>query len=536
MSNFPFYPQHDMMDCGSTCLRMIAKHYGKTLSIDKLRQKSNIGKLGVSMGGIAEGAEALGFRTLGVKTDFEKLAEDAPTPFIAHWNQSHFVVAYAVKSKIVKGKKSFEVSIADPAHGLLTYTEAEFKKAWVSTANQGREEGLALLLEPTPQFYEEEEDEQSKGIGSARLFRYLWAYKSLIVQLCVSLLAASVLQLIFPFLTQSVIDIGVHTHNLSYVSLVLVAQLMLTGGRVLVEFIRSWLLLYISSRINLSLLSDFFIKLMRLPLAFFDVKLFGDLMQRISDHSRIERFLTGTSLNVIFSVFNLFIFGAILAFYHLQIFFIFALGSVLYAFWVVIFLKYRRKLDYKQFTLNAQTQSNVVQLIQGMQEIKLANAERQKRWEWERLQARNFKLDMKSLALGQYQQAGAVAINEGKNIFITFLAAQAVINGQLTLGAMMAMQYIIGQLNAPIQELIQFMQNLQDAQISLERINEIHEQEEEDVGNSHLPLTPNVHCASKGGKTAFSVFSPPREGGGATVATGRSSLHLQNVSFQYAGS
>ncbi len=397
---------------------------------------------------------------------------------------------------------------------MLSYTQAEFLSRWQQDGGQG----LALLLEPAPQFYEEEDDEKSKGIGAARLFRYLWAYKPLIVQLCISLLAASALQLIFPFLTQSVIDIGVHTHNLSYVSLVLVAQLMLTFGRVLVEFIRSWLLLYISSRINLSLLSDFFIKLMRLPLSFFDVKLFGDLMQRISDHSRIERFLTGTSLNVLFSIFNLFIFGAVLAFYHLQVFFIFFAGSVLYACWIVLFLKYRRKLDYKQFALSAQTQSNVVQLIQGMQEIKLANAEMKKRWEWERLQARNFKLDMKSLALSQYQQAGAVALNEGKNIFITFLAAEAVISGQLTLGAMMAMQYIIGQLNAPIQELIQFVQNLQDAQISLERINEIHEQEEED---SHTPLL----WGGAGGGAVSELWE----------GVGLHSLHLQNVSFQYAG-
>jgi ATP-binding cassette, subfamily B, bacterial len=470
LKNFPFYKQQDVMDCGPTCLRMIAKHYGRNVPIDTLRRRSGINKLGVSLYGISEGATTLGLSTLGVKVTLDQLASEAPMPCVVHWQQGHFVVVYEITRT--------KVRVADPGLSLLTYTHAEFLQGW-KRDEQNR--GIALLVEPTPQFYDADEElpQVQRGIGWQRLVAYTLLYKPLLWQLGFSLVAASAIQLIFPFLTQSVVDIGVYTQDLSYIQLVLLAQLLLTLGRVSVEFVRAWLLLYVSTRLNLSILSDFFIKLMRLPLHFFDSKHFGDIMQRINDHHRIQQFLTGTSLQVLFSSFNLLIFGFVLAFYHLGVFMVFALGSGLYALWIVAFLKKRRELDFKQFSLNAQNQSSVVQLIQGMQEIKLANAETPKRWEWERLQVRHFKLGMKGLALGQYQQAGAVVLNEGKNIFITFLAAQAVVQGQLTLGAMLAMQYIIGQLNGPIQDLIQFIQQLQDASISLERINEVHTQADE---------------------------------------------------------
>jgi ATP-binding cassette subfamily B protein len=303
--------------------------------------------------------------------------------------------------------------------------------------------------------------------------------------LFLGLFVGSILQLVLPFLTQSVVDTGIQTHNLNFITIVLAAQLVLFVGRMSVEFIRSWILLHISTRINLTILSDFLAKLLRLPISFFDSKQTGDIMQRIGDHDRIEQFLTGTSLNVLFSMFNLVIFSVVLAHYNMTVFGVFVLASVLYTAWVMLFLRYRRQLDHKRFALASQNQSSLIQLIQGVQEIKLNNAEQLKRWQWENLQVRSFKLNLNSLAVGQFQQAGAMFINESKNIFISFLAATAVINGQMTLGGMMALQYIIGQLNSPIEQFIQFIQHWQDAKISLERLNEVHGLEDEDS-----PLNP----------------------------------------------
>lgn len=508
---------------------MVAKHYGRTFTAQSLRERAQIGKEGVSLLGISEGAEAIGFRTMGVKISFEKLAAEAPLPCVVHWDQNHFVVLYAIKgaggnwmSRIKGGRKApliidpnangqpkpfihpfradeneiiippngwsvfppipepvaqpsrrGTVYVADPGRGLVSYSAEEFCRHWLSAQTDGREEGVVLLLTPTPAFYEQE-DEKSTSYGFERVFGYLWQYKRLLVQLLLGLVVGSGLQLLFPFLTQSVVDVGINTDNLPFVYLVLGAQLMLMAGRLSVEFIRSWILLHISTRVNLSILSDFLIKLMRLPVSFFDTKQFGDLMQRIGDHHRIESFLTGQTLSVLFSMVNLVVFGVVLALYNMTIFGVFMASSVLYVGWVTLFLRQRRKLDFKRFDVAAKNQSSLVQLIQGMQEIKLAGAERPMRWAWERLQARLFRLQMRGLALSQYQQAGAFSLNEGKNIFITFLAAQAVINGQLSLGAMLAMQQIVGQLNSPIEQLIGFVQGLQDAKISLERLNEIH--------------------------------------------------------------
>ncbi|AKD56639.1 peptidase domain-containing ABC transporter [Spirosoma radiotolerans] len=560
---FPYYTQLDQMDCGPTCLRMVAKHYGRSYTVQTLREKSQIGKEGVSLLGISEAAEGIGFRTMGIKIPFEKLATEAPLPCIVHWDQNHFVVVYDIKganggwmSRIKGGRKppkvhkfdndvqpklvSFDFSdkeseivfpptrwiaspptketnsrpttrqgtvyIADPAKGLVTYTAKEFCEHWLSSQTDGRNEGVMLLLEPTPAFFEQE-DETATAYSFERVFSYLWQYKRLLVQLALGLAVGSGLQLLFPFLTQSVVDVGVNTQNLPFVYLVLGAQLMLMAGRLSVEFIRSWTLLHISTRVNLSILSDFLIKLMKLPVSFFDSKQFGDIMQRIGDHHRIESFLTGQTLSVLFSMVNLLVFGVVLAMYNLSIFGIFMASSVLYIGWVMLFLRQRRKLDYKRFDVSAKNQSSLVQLIQGMQEIKLAGAERPMRWAWERLQARLFRLQMKGMALSQYQQAGAFAINEGKNIFITFLAAQSVINGQLSLGAMLAMQQIIGQLNSPIEQLIGFVQSLQDAKISLERLNEIHTLQDEE------PIDRPV----------------------ATTLPEASGLYLNNLSFQYPG-
>jgi ATP-binding cassette subfamily B protein len=470
LKKFPFYQQPDQMDCGPTCLRMIAKHYGKNFSLQRLREISGINREGVSLLGISEAAEKLGFRTMGSRLTLKQLKE-IELPAILHWNQNHFVVLYKVK----KGK----YYVSDPGKGLIEYNESEFAAKWVSTQSEENSFGIVLILSPTPDLYTQEGDKE-QNLSFGYLLRYLYQYKQLVIQLFVGLGVGSLLQLIVPFLTQSIVDIGINTRNLNFIYIILIAQTMLFLGRMSVDFIRSWILLHISTRINISILTDFLIKLMKLPLSFFDTKMTGDIMQRMNDQKRIESFLTGSTLNVIFSMFNLVVFTAVLAYYNVNIFFIFLLSSVLYSLWVIAFLKRRRVLDFKRFDISSKNQSSIVQLIGGMQEIKLNNCEQQKRWEWERLQAGLFKYSIKSLSLGQIQQAGAFFINEGKNIIITFLVAKAVIDGQLTLGGMMAIQYIVGQVNSPIEQLLGFIQQLQDAKISLERLNEIHQLEEEE--------------------------------------------------------
>ncbi len=492
MATFPHYTQLDSMDCGPTCLRMISKYYGRTYSLQSIRQISGINREGVSLLGLSQAAEKIGFRTMGVPLTFDQLCEDVPLPCIAHWQQNHFVVVYRIRGAVNKKKQT--VFVADPGQGLVEYSREEFLQGWIGTTEQGQEKGVALLLEPTPEF-SEDSNEKGEKTGFNRLFSYVFAYKKLLFQLVLGLLIGSVLQLIFPFLTQSIVDIGINTQNLNFIYLVLAAQLMLFGGRTAMDFIRSWILLHISARVNVSLLSDFFIKLMKLPMAFFDTKLYGDLIQRINDHRRIENFLTNTTLQTLFSLFNVVIFGLVLAYYHWLIFSVFLLGSGVYLVWVLFFLRRREKLDHRRFEAEAKNQSSIMQLIGGMQEIKLSGSETQKRWEWERIQARLFKLDVKGLALSQYQQSGAFFINEGKNILITFLAAKAVVDGQMTLGAMLAVQYIVGQLNSPIEQLVNFLQIMQDARISLERLGEIHQLADEEVAQSS-PLLERVEPSS----------------------------------------
>ncbi|QPH38951.1 peptidase domain-containing ABC transporter [Pedobacter endophyticus] len=481
---FKIFKQLDSMDCGPTCLRMVARHYGKNFSLQRLREISGINKEGVSLLGISEAAEKIGFRTIGSKVNLTQLAE-MELPMILHWNQNHFVVLYKVKgtrNKVAGKNKSTSYYIADPAKGLITFNHDEFVKGWLSGYQNGESKGIVLTLLPTPDLYGQDGD-KGEGLNWGYLLRYLYRYKSLVIQLFAGLGVGSLLQLIVPFLTQSIVDIGINTRNINFVYIILIAQTMLFFGRMSVDFIRSWILLHISTRINISILTDFLIKLMKLPMSFFDTKMTGDIMQRMSDQGRIQSFLTGSTLSIIFSMFNLIVFAGVLAYYNLNVFLIFLISSVLYSLWVIAFLNKRRELDFKRFDLSSKNQSSIVQLIGGMQEIKLNNCEQQKRWEWERLQAGLFKFSVKSLSLGQIQQTGAFFINEGKNILITFIVAKSVIDGNLTLGGMMAIQYIVGQVNSPIEQLLGFIQSLQDAKISLERLNEIHQIEDEEPIN-----------------------------------------------------
>jgi len=495
---FKHYSQYDAMDCGPTCIRMIAKHYGKSYTLDTLRDQSYLTREGVSLLGISEAAEKIGFRTLAVKVPLSKLGEEAPLPCILHWNQNHFVVLYKVKAN-----KYF---IADPGHGLLTLNKDQFEKSWL----QHSTEGVALLLETTPAFYELKESDGKQNKGFRFLFQYLRPFKKYIAQIFLSMLIGSGLTLIFPFLTQALIDNGINHKNISFVVLILVAQITLFFSSMCVELIRGWLMLHINSRINILLISDFLMKLMRLPLSYFDSKLVGDIQQRVGDHSRIHSFLTGSALSTLFSLINLVVFTFVLGFYSVSILGIFFLFSLLGIGWIFIFLKRRKQLDYVRFQRMSDNQNVLFEMITGMQEIKLNNCETKKRWGWENVQAKLFSLNIKSLSLGQTQQVGSVFFNQLKNIFITYISAREVMNGHMTMGMMMSVSYIIGQLNAPIESILGFIQSAQDAKISLDRLSEIHHKDDEDV---------NVNL-----KTSNTISQNRKNG-----------IEFKNVSYQYQG-
>lgn len=497
---FTFYKQLDKMDCGPTCLRMVAKHYGKNYSLSFLREKCYIDKAGVSLKGICEAAELIGFRTfaaqipLKASTDLPSLKE-SPLPVIVHWNQNHFLVVYKYSKK--------HIWIADPASGKYKLTHKEFSKYWVG--NDGL--GIALLIEPTGDFNKDELDEDwndGKSKGFSFLFQYLTPHKKLIVQLVLGLLLGTVFQLIFPFLTQSLVDVGIDTKNLNFIYLVLAGQLMLFFSQTIVRFIQSWILLHISVRINVGLIADFLFKLMKLPLGFFDSKHTGDLLQRIGDHRRIESFLTQSALSVVLSSMSLVVFSVVLAVYSIPIFLIFLSSAIFYVLWIFLFLKKRKEVDYRAFQQMADNQDSLIEIIMGMPEIKLQGSQLKRRWKWATIQAKLFRTQMKKLAISQYQDAGALGINQFKDIMITFVAAKSVLDGQMTLGMMLAIQYIIGQLNTPLQQMVGFIRSAQDARISLERLSEIHGAiSEENVDEQKIDVIPD------------------------------GDIHLENISFRY---
>lgn len=462
------------MDCGPTCLKMVAKFYGKNYSLQNLRDRCHITREGVSLLGISDAAESIGFRTTGVKVTWTQMVEEVPMPCIVHWNQRHFVVV----NDVLKKRGSYKVVVADPASGLLEYRAEDFLKSWLES--EEKTEGIALILEPTPKFYEEVGDDERRHYGFGYVLKYLRPYRTYIIQILLAMLTASVISLLMPFITQSVVDKGIGTGSLSLIVVLLIAQLTLTLGGLANNLIRSWLMLHTTSRVSISLISDFLCKLMRLPITFFDSKMVGDIMQRIGDYNRIQTFLTGSLLSMVIAVVSFVVYGLIMAGYNATIFIVFLIGASLYVFWVLLFMKRRRKLDYMRFQQASANQSNIVQLIGGMQEIKLNNCEKQKRWEWESIQAKLFKVGVKSLTLGQVQEIGSTFIDQTKNILMSFIAAKSVIDGGMTLGMMMALQYIMGQINAPISQFISFVQSAQDASISLDRLGEIHEMKDEE--------------------------------------------------------
>lgn len=510
--SFPHYTQLDSMDCGPSCLRMIAKYYGHSYSLQNLCERCYITREGVSMLGISDGAESIGFRTQGVRISYDQLVDDLPLPAILHWKQNHFVVLYKIKKnrKSLFSKKDIDdytFYISDPANKKQIVDSTSFKAAWISTKEDGKESGTALTLSPKPEFYEYQDDKEKQSKNLSHYLRYLLPYKSQIAQLVVGMLLGSVFALILPFLTQAVVDQGIGNSNLNFITLILIAQLTVSITQMGISFIQSWISLHMNTRISITLISDFLAKLMKLPIRFFDAKNIGDIMQRIGDHGRIQSFMTGSTLTTLFSFFNFFIFAIILGYYNLSILGVFILGNVLYIIWILIFMKYRRQLNYRRFTQASANQSNLVQMITGMQEIKLNNCEKQQRWKWEAIQVKLFRISIKGTALGQVQQVGSVFFSQTTSLIISFLAAKAVVEGQMTLGMMMAISYILGQLTGPIGQVIGFAQSFQDAKISLERLNEIHNQKDED----------EVH-----GLTAD------------TLSKDRT-IHIEHVSFSYDG-
>lgn len=480
-ARFPHYNQMDQMDCGATCLRIIFKYYGRAISIQRIRQLCQTNRDGVNLLGISEAAEQLGFRTYGIRLNLEQLRE-VELPCILHWNQNHFVVLYRIANK--------KYYISDPAAGHVSYDETEFTKNWFSSREMHA--GLSLILSPGPEFYDPGEDESTAALHWSKIFTYFYKYRRLFIQLILGMLLGTLLQLVTPFLTQSVVDIGINTKNISFINMILIAQLMLFTGSTSVSFIRSWIMLHISTRVNISILTDLLIKIMKLPMSFFDLKTHGDIMQRMSDQQRIEEFLTGSTLNTLFSLVNMLVFGTLLIIYDPLIFAIFFIATILYTLWILFFMRYRRELDNKRFKISSDNQTYMVEMIQSIKDIKLNNSEKQKRWGWEALQARLFKFKVKSLAISQYQSIGSMAINQVKGILITYISAKSVIDGNITLGGMMAVQYIVGMVSNPVEQLLGFMQTYQDAKISLERLNEIYEtQPEETPDKDYITTLPD---------------------------------------------
>ncbi len=482
-----FIRQRDSMLCGIACLQMISEHYGKKFSQTYLSKICFATAEGVSLLGIKDAAAKIGFYTISGRLTIDELSS-ATLPCILHWNQNHFVVLYKVK----KGSKFY---IADPGKGLISYTIGEFKQHWIEVGQGEGEKGIAMFLEPTQDFYENAGGQDPRTEKPFKfLFGYIKQYRRYFFQIILGLFVGSLLQLALPFLTQSIVDIGIKNKDISFIWLILIGQLVITLSRTSVDFIRRWLLLHISMRINISLVSDFFIKLLQLPMSFFDTKLMGDLMQRIGDHSRVNSFLTQQTLNVAFSLISFAVFSCVLLVYNRFIFFIFLVGSILYGGWMALFLRRRKVIDFELFEQQATNNNKTYLFLTSMQEIKLQDCEQRRRWEWEDVQADLFHIQMKSLKLQQTQEAGSIFINELKNIIITVVSATAVINGSLTLGMMLAVQYIIGQLNSPIEQLMHFIYSIQDVKISLERINEIHKKDnEEDFNRNRTEFDGESH-------------------------------------------
>lgn len=468
MGTFPIYKQYDSKDCGPTCLRMVAKFYGRLYPLAYLRDKCYVTKEGASLLLLSEAANSIGLQSKCVRITFDYLEQEEVLPCIAHWDNNHFVVIYKIKNGVIY--------VADPAYGKIKYNKEDFLSHW---GQVGIEEGYALLLAPTQEFHSKQ-DVTTRKTKFLFILSYLKPYRQLLLQLLLGMLFGSVIQLIFPFLTQMIVDKGINQKNISLLQMVLCGQLILILSRVLVNFIRGWILFYISTPINITLVYDFLIKLVNLPISFFDTKMIGDILQRISDHQRLEYFLTSSLLNILLTISNIILFSLILIIYDLKIFFIFLVSTVLYLTWIQLFLNKRRENDFLRFKQISNNQNMLIQLIMGMQEIKLNSCENIKIKQWAKIQDDLFSIGIKGMSLSQNQQSGCTIIQETQNIIITFVAAYSVIQGDITLGMMVAIQFIMGQLNGPVEQLVHFIAIAQDAKLSFERIEEIHQKQDEE--------------------------------------------------------
>lgn len=499
---FPHYHQYDFMDCGPTSLKMVCKYFGKNIDLVYLREMASINGQGTTFAGLIDAAEKVGLTTMGLSVTFEDLSEHLPLPCIVHWRQRHYAVVYKISGdKIVVG---------DPANfDLITYSKKDFLKGWLSSKNINEDsEGLLLTLEPTPLFYEQEDYNGAKTNLISFLNQYFKPYHKYVGQILLGLFFGTILQLIFPFLTQQIVDTGINTRNVNFIYLILIAQIVLFISQSALNITRNWIVLHVTSRMNLRMLSDFVIKLMKLPIVYFDSRATGDILQRITDNNRIHKFLSTTTLDVLFSAVTLLVFSFILAYFNLFLFVVFVIGSSFYVVWIMLFMKRRAEMDFRYFDQAASNQNTTIQLIDGMQEIKLNGSEKRRRWDWEALQTRLFKLNIKNLALTQTQNEGGLFIDQIKNIIISFIAAKAVIDGKMTLGTMLSVQYIIGQMNVPINNFLSFIRSYQDAKLSLLRLSEIHSKADEE------PLEADFINEFVGSKT----------------------LKIENLSFKYGSS
>ena len=499
-----------MKDCAPACLKIISKYYEKDISIELLRDLCETTRIGTNLENLSQAAEKIGFRTIGVQLSLNEIKQ-APLPCILYWNQEHFVVLYKINKSIFY--------ISNPSKGLISYTEQEFLKHWIGNeATPKTKQGIALLIEITPRFDTVEEQSGQSNLSVSFFFKYLKNQKSFVWQLLIGLVLSSFLQLLFPFLTQSIVDVGIVNQDINFIYLIFFAQLFLYMGKLSIEILRDWILLHIGTRIKVTMISDFIIKLMQLPISFYDSKLIGDIMQRIEDHERIRILLTSSSLNLVFSIFNILVFSIIIAIYNTSIFFVFLIGTICYFLWFTLFLKKRALVDTEQFKESINDNTKVIELINGMQEIKLNNAERRKRWTWENIQVKLYKLDLKDLSISQYQIHGTDFINEIKNMVITVMAANLVIDGKITLGMLLAIMFMLGQLNLSVRLLLQFIRELQDANLSYNRLSEITNKKTEN--DEHT-----MHIDDVSGKRSMKIrnvsFSYP----------GTDTLCLKNISF-----
>ncbi|MFP3597240.1 peptidase domain-containing ABC transporter [Chryseobacterium sp. SIMBA_029] len=502
-----FIPQHDQTDCGPACLAMVSLYYGKYFRLQYLRDKSFITREGVSLLGISEAADKIGFNTIAVKLkpqDFDKKI----LPCILHWNQNHFIVIYKISQNILTGKITYR--IADPGHGIISLSEEKFVKHWLSDG----EEGVALFLEPTEKFYEENVNEFKEGNPTLEhLLHYLKPYRKQIFKLFLLLFLSMLTTLILPFLTQKLIDDGVNKKNFSLITYILLAQLSCSIGNIIFDICRNWIMMVVGTRINIRIISDFLKKLLKLPIKFFDTKLMGDFNQRIQDHEKIEQFLTSQSIFTLFSLLTFSAFFVVLLYYDYRILSVYIIFTIAAILWAVFWMKKRKLLDYFRFQQRSENQESIYEIINGVSEMKLNQFEDFKRQKWEQIQEKIFALNIRILRINQAQISGFEFVNQLKNIIVTFLAASFVVKGHMTLGALLSVSYIIGQMNSPVNQLIAFFRSLQDAKLSLSRLNEVqnHPEEEQEY---QVPLLSKKYTDQNG------------------IEKG---IYFKNVSFQYEG-